>query len=73
MTDNEKANLIRQYAAGGITWHTLRERGFKDYAHVLGGLGDLGLWPPVAAMQGPNRAERERGRTIIREAIRARR
>jgi hypothetical protein len=72
MTDGDKEALIRQYAAGEITWHALRERGFSDYVQVLAGLGELGLRPPIAAMTGPNRAARERGRAIIREALRAR-
>lgn len=72
MTENEKEKLIRQYAAGEITWHALRERGFENYVQVLGALGELGLRPPIAPMQGPNRAARERGRAIIREALRAR-
>ena len=71
MTESDKEKLIRQYAAGEITWHALRERGFEDYVQVLGALGDLGLRPPVAPMEGPNRAARERGRKIIREALQA--
>jgi hypothetical protein len=38
---------------------------------VLGGLGALGLRPPVAPMEGPSVAARERGRVAIREALRA--
>ncbi len=71
MTETDKEKLIRQYAAGEITWHSLRERGFDDYVQVLGALGELGLRPPVAAMQGPNVAARQRGRAVIREALRA--
>ena len=71
MTETDKAKLIRQYAAGEVTWHSLRERGFDDYVQVLGALGELGLRPPVAAMQGPNVAARQRGRAVIREALRA--
>jgi hypothetical protein len=67
-----KEALIRQYAGGEITWHALQERGFSDYVQVLATLGELGLRPPIAAMTGPNRAARERGRAIIREALRAR-
>jgi len=70
MQSQEREALIRQYAAGGISWRELRERGFDDYVQVLGGLGELGLRPPIAAMQGPNRAARERGRAIIRDALR---
>ncbi len=72
MDDTERDALLRQYAAGGVTWRELRERGFKDYVQVLGGLGALGLRPPVAPMEGPNREARERGRAVIREALRAR-
>jgi hypothetical protein len=73
MTESEREKLIRQYAAGEITWHDLRERGFDDYVQVLGALGELGLRPPIAPMEGPNREARERGRAIIRAALQARR
>jgi hypothetical protein len=72
MTENDREELIRQYAAGQITWHALRERGFDDYVQVLGALGELGLRPPVAPMRGPNVEARRRGTAIIREALRAR-
>ena len=68
--DKEREMLLRKYAAGEITWSTLRERGFENYLHVLGGLGEQGLRPPVAPLEGPNRAARERGRAAIREALR---
>jgi hypothetical protein len=71
VTDSEKEGLIRLYAAGGITWHELQERGFEDYIQVLGALGELGLRQPIAAMVGPNVAARERGCAIVREALRA--
>jgi len=73
MTDDERERLIRLYAAGEITWHELRERGFDDYVQVLGALGELALRPPIAPMTGPNVAARERGRAIIRAALLARR
>jgi hypothetical protein len=72
MEKAEREVLLKQYASGGVTWHELRERGFDDYVQVLGGLGALGLRPPVAPMEGPNRAARERGRAMIREALRTR-
>ncbi len=72
MTETDKEKLIRQYAAGEITWRALRERGFDDYVQVLGALGELGLRPPIAPMDGPNVEARQRGRAIIREALRAR-
>lgn len=71
MTESDKEKLIREYAAGEITWHALRERGFDDYVQVLGALGELGLRPPLAPMEGPNVAARQRGRAVIREALRA--
>lgn len=69
MPIDEKEKLLRQYAAGEVTWHELRERGFEDYVQVLGGLGELGLRPPIARMEGPNVAARLRGRALIRAAL----
>lgn len=69
MTENEKEQLIRSYAAGKIAWSTVRERGIDNYLDVLAELGRLGLRPPVAPLDGPNREARERGRAIIREAL----
>ncbi len=69
MAESEKQKLIRQYAAGEITWHSLRERGFENYLDVLGGLGELGLRPPVAPMEGPNVESRRRGRALLRQAL----
>jgi hypothetical protein len=69
MTENEKEQLVRRYAAGDIAWSTLRERGIENYVDVLASLGRLGLRPPIALMDGPNREARERGRAIIREAL----
>lgn len=70
MTEDGEA-LIRRYAAGGITWHALRELGFENYAQVLAALGELGLRPPMAPMDGPNVELRVRGRTAIRDALQA--
>jgi hypothetical protein len=72
MMSKEREAAIRQYAAAGITWHALRELGFEDYVEVLGGLAELGLRPPIAAMEGPNVEARERGRALIRQALKAR-
>jgi hypothetical protein len=69
--DAEREGLIRRYAAGDVTWHSLRELGFGNYVDVLGALGELGLRPPVAPMEGPNVDARVRGRRIIREALAA--
>lgn len=68
--DPARETLIRQYAEGQITWHELQERGFDNYVQVLAGLGELGLRPPVAPMDGPNREARERGRALLRKALR---
>lgn len=69
----ERETLIRQYAAGEMTWHVLQERGFDDYVAVLAALGELGLRPPIARMEGPNVAARRRGRAVIRAALQANR
>lgn len=73
MIESDRDRLIREYAARKITWRELRERGFEDYIEVLGALGERGLRPPVAPMDGPNVAAHERGRAAIREALRAER
>lgn len=72
MPESERQKMIRQYAAGDITWRVLRERGFDNYVEVLAALGELGLRPPVAPMEGPNVEARRRGRAIIRDALLAR-
>ena len=69
--DEEKERLLRAYAGGDITWTSLRDHGFENYVQVLGGLGELGLRQPIAAMDGPNVAARQRGRAIVREALKA--
>lgn len=72
MAQARQEQFLREYAAGRVTWRDLQELGFTDYVQVLGGLGELGLRPPIAPLEGPNREARERGRAIIREALRAR-
>jgi hypothetical protein len=67
----ENETLIRQYAAGDITWSLLRQKGFDNYHQVLASLGELGLRPPIAPMDGPNVAARERARAVIREGLKA--
>jgi hypothetical protein len=69
MTESDKEKLIRQYAAGEVTWSSLRQRGFDNYLDVLAELGKLGLRPPVAPMEGPNVEARERGRALLRQAL----
>ena len=71
MDNLEHDKLIRQYAAGEITWALLRQRGLDNYRDVLAGLGALGLHPPMAPMEGPNVEARTRARAVIRAALRA--
>lgn len=71
MTDTEKEKMIRQYAAGEVTWRALQEHGFDNYVQVLGALGEIGLRPPLARMEGPNVEARQRGRLVLREALQA--
>jgi len=58
--------LIRRYAAGAVNWSSLRQRGFDNYVEVLAALGELGLRPPVAPMEGPNVEARRRGIGLLR-------
>ncbi len=69
MTHDEKNQLLRQYAAGEISWTSLRGRGFENYRDVLAGLGRLHLRPPIAPMDGPNVEARRRAREVIRGAL----
>jgi hypothetical protein len=69
MTETDKEKIIREYAAGEITWSALRRRGFDNYLDVLAELGKLGLRPPVAPMDGPNVEARHRGRVLLRQAL----
>ena len=69
MTEADNEELIRQYAAGEITWSALRARGFDNYLDVLAELGKRGLRPPVAPMEGPNVEARQRGRALLRQAL----
>lgn len=62
-------SLLRDYAAGEVTWREVRAKGIDNYLDVLAGLGELGLRPPVAPMDGVNVASRERSRAIIRAAL----
>jgi hypothetical protein len=73
MIGSDQEKLLRQYAAGDITWALLRQRGLENYRDVLAGLGGLGLRPPIAPMEGPNVEARTRARAVIRDALRARR
>lgn len=66
----EHERLLRAYAAGNISWRELRRRGFADYLEVLAGLGEIGLRPPIAPLEGPSRPARERGRAMLRGLLR---
>jgi hypothetical protein len=66
----ERERLLMAYAAGTVSWRELRQRGFTDYVEVLAGLGEIGLRPPIAPMQGPSRSARERGRVLLRRLLR---
>jgi hypothetical protein len=69
VTDNEREKLARQYAAGEVAWSSLRKRGFDSYLDVLAALGELGLRPPVAPMEGPNVEARQRGIRLLRQRL----
>jgi hypothetical protein len=64
--------LIRGYAAGLVSWRALQDQGFEDYIQVLAGLAELGLRPPLAAMEGPNIEARARGRALLQRLLRNR-
>ena len=59
---DERNELVRLYAAGEITWHTLQERGFEDYVQVLGAW----LTRPAASDRADGGAELGRVRTRAR-------
>ena len=69
MTQDDKNDLIRRYAAGDISWSSLQEKGLENFADVLAGLGDLGLRQPVAPMTGPNVEARERACALVRKLL----
>ena len=67
-----RESLLRSYAGGKVSWADLRAQGFDDYVAVLGGLGELGLRPPIAPLEGPNLVARERGRALMMRLLDAR-
>ena len=71
MTDTDKEKLIRQYAAGEITWHACASAALTITCKCSARLASSACGPPVAAMEGPNVEARQRGRAVIREALRA--
>jgi hypothetical protein len=70
MTPHQE-HMLRLYAARETTWFALRDHGFDNYRQVLAGLGELGLRPPVAPLEGPNAAKRREGRAMLRAALKA--
>ncbi|MBF0159597.1 MAG: hypothetical protein HQL58_08720 [Magnetococcales bacterium] len=68
----DREHLLRDYAAGKTSWHTLQLRRFDNYVEVLAGLGELGLRPPMAPMEGPNVKAREKGCALIRRLLQQR-
>jgi len=70
MTGDEKDRLIRQYAAGEVTWSALRKSGgFDSYLDVLAALGERDLRQPIAPMEGPNVDARKRGIEFLRQRL----
>ncbi len=65
----DRDSLLRAYATSEITWRELQDLGFDDYIEVLGGLGELGLRPPMARMIGPNVEARRRGLALLRDHL----
>ena len=68
-TAPDRDSLLRAYARSEITWRELQDLGFEDYIQVLGGLGELGLRPPMARMIGPNVEARRRGLGLLRDHL----
>jgi hypothetical protein len=67
--DQNREHLLREYAAGRTSWSILQQQGFGDYVTVLSGLGELGLRPPMAPLEGPSKKARERGIAQLRNLI----
>lgn len=64
----ETDELLRRYARGEVTVRTLRDAGL-DYSEVLTGLGELGLRPPTASLDGINGPALRRGMALVIGAI----
>lgn len=69
--DKEREELIRKYAAGEITWSSLRCRASRISLKFLRLWERLGLRYRVAPMERPNRDARMRGRALIRELLKS--
>jgi hypothetical protein len=67
MQNDEKSEieqLVRDYAAGKISWQLLQERGIENYLDLLGMLGDLGLRPPRAPLESDAEARANLGQFL---------
>ena len=65
----DRTRLLQDYAACRVSWHELQQRGFANYLEVLAGLGEMGLRPPIAPMEGPNVAARRRGIALLQQVL----
>ena len=43
----DRERLLRSYAAGDVSWTSLRGQGIDNCRDVLAGLDELGLRPPL--------------------------
>jgi hypothetical protein len=57
-------SLVRDYAAGRVSWSIVKQKGLPNYLSVLAALGELGLRPP-----GPDFGDHARARNVIRKAL----
>ena len=64
----EFEQLLRRYAVGGISGRTIRDQG-HTHVDILAGLGELGLRPPIARLDGPNGEALRRGVAVLTHAI----
>ncbi len=65
----EKTNLVREYAAGHLSWRDLQAHGMESYPEVLGILGELNLSPPLAPMDDTMVSSRRRGIEWMEEIL----
>ena len=67
MPESERQKMIRQYAAGDITWRVLRESGFENYVEVLARAGRAWPSPPYRCRRGAKcRGARDVAAALIR-------
>lgn len=70
MTEAEKERLVRQYAVGEVSRRRCAGVASTFILNVLAALGELGLRPSMAPMEGPNVDARQRGILFVRERLR---